>query len=442
MPLRTSADSPAPLRQVSAAIGHWVGRLGWIWVEAQIAELTRRQGRVWITLRDTAADMSVQASCPSTVVDVVEPPVTEGAKVVVRARPRYYDRRGSLSLQVDEIRPVGLGELLARLEQRRRLLAAEGLFAAELKRPLPFLPHRIGLVTGRGSAAERDVHENARRRWPGVRFRTVHTLVQGVDAARQVIEAVRALDADPEVDVIVVARGGGSLEDLLPFSDEGLVRVVAATRTPVVSAIGHEPDAPLLDLVADLRASTPTDAAKQVVPDVSEELARVHQARDRVRRAVRHTIAREEHQLVALRSRPSLAAPYGLVEQRRTAVLELRDRTRRTLTHRLDRVEDDLVHALARVRALSPLATLERGYAVVTSQAGHLLPRTSAASVGQALTVRLHDGRLRVEATEVAPEPLPALLGGGAHDDGWDGTRPDDSRPDATRPDEPGGSAP
>lgn len=404
MALQTSAEHPAPLRVVSNALGQWVERLGWVWIEAQIAQLSRRENLCWITLRDPAADLSVSAICQRAVLDMVDPPVIDGAQVVVRAKPRYYDKRGSLSLYLDRIRPVGLGELLARLEQRRRLLAAEGLFATERKRPLPFLPRGVGLVTGRDSAAERDVLVSARRRWPGVRFRTEHTLVQGDTAARQVIDAVRLLDADPECDVIVVARGGGSLEDLLPFSDEGLIRVVAALRTPLVSAIGHESDTPILDLVADVRASTPTDAAKRVVPDVAEELSRVHQARDRIRRGVTLQVSQESHRLAGLRSRPSLAAPYGLVEERRAAVVELRERTRRTLTHRVGRLENDLTHSLARVRALSPLATLRRGYAVVTTDDGHVLPGAGAAKVGSELTVRLHDGRLRVRTTTTDPD--------------------------------------
>ncbi|HEY6737812.1 MAG TPA: exodeoxyribonuclease VII large subunit, partial [Actinopolymorphaceae bacterium] len=246
MPLETSPDQPAPVRQVANLIGQWIGRLGSIWVDGQVAQLTRRPGTqtVFLTLRDTAADISVQVTCPRRVFDVVDPPVVEGARVVVFARPTYYLPRGSLSLAATDIRPVGLGELLARLERLKRLLAAEGLFAPELKRKPPFLPGVIGLVCGRDSAAERDVVENARRRWPAARFRIENVAVQGPMAAGQVIEAVRALDADPAVDVIVVARGGGSVEDLLPFSDEGLVRAVALCRTPVVSAIGHEQDMP------------------------------------------------------------------------------------------------------------------------------------------------------------------------------------------------------
>ncbi|MGZ6798123.1 MAG: exodeoxyribonuclease VII large subunit, partial [Nocardioidaceae bacterium] len=259
MALETTPEQPAPVRQIANLVAGWIDRLGAVWVEGQVAQLSRRQGMntVFLTLRDAVADVSVSVTCSRMLFDSLNPPVVEGASVVVHAKPTYYANRGTLSLRADDIRMVGLGELLARLERRRQLLAAEGLFARELKRPLPFLPTCIGLVTGQQSAAERDVLENARRRWPAVRFRVLNTAVQGPNAAGEVMEALRTLERDPEVDVIVVARGGGSVEDLLPFSDEGLLRVVHALRTPVVSAIGHEPDSPLLDLVADVRASTP-----------------------------------------------------------------------------------------------------------------------------------------------------------------------------------------
>ncbi|MEO6511931.1 MAG: exodeoxyribonuclease VII large subunit, partial [Nocardioides sp.] len=288
MALETSPQAPAPVRQVAQAVSGWIDRLGVIWVEGQVAQVNRRAGvgMVFLTLRDSIADISVPVTCPRAVFDALESPPGEGASIVVQAKPSYYANRGSFSLEAREIRLVGLGELLARLERRRQLLAAEGLFARELKRRLPFLPRCVGLVTGSGSAAERDVVENARRRWPAVEFRTVYAAMQGNRAAAEVIEAIDRLDRDPDVDVIVVARGCGAVEDLLPFSDEGLVRAVATCSTPVVSAIGHEPDQPLLDLVADVRASTPTDAAKLVVPDVAEELRIVAVGRDRLRSAV------------------------------------------------------------------------------------------------------------------------------------------------------------
>jgi exodeoxyribonuclease VII large subunit len=402
--LQTSPEQPAPVRRIAQAIGGWIARLGWVWMEGQISQLNLRQGTVFLTLRDCDADISLQVTCHRRTIDASPIPVTEGARVIVHAKPTYYDKRGTLSLWVDEIRPVGVGELLARLEQRRRLLAAEGLFDPALKRRLPFLPHTIGLITGRESAAERDVLHNARSRWPGVRFRIRHATMQGARTAAEVIKALRDLDADPEVDVVVIARGGGSVEDLLPFSDEALIRTVAKATTVIVSAIGHEPDSPILDLVADVRASTPTDAAKRVVPDVAEEGQRIQHLRDRARRHVRAHLDRELHGLDQLRSRPALAAPVDLLDERRTAVLDLRDRARRHLSHRLDRASDDVGHQLARVRSLSPLATMRRGYAVVQGVDGHVVSSTDAVGVGDLVDVRFADGRVHARAETVTPD--------------------------------------
>jgi exodeoxyribonuclease VII large subunit len=408
MALETSASAPAPVRQIALAISSWIDRLGPVWVEGQMAQVSRRPGvgTVFMTLRDSAADISVQVTCPRTLFDSLNPPLVEGASVVVHAKPDYYATRGTLSLVAREIRMVGLGELLARLERRRQLLAAEGLFAPELKRTLPFLPGRVGLVTAPGSAAERDVIDNARRRWPGVEFETAYAAMQGTRAAAEVIEAVERLDRDPRVDVIVVARGGGSVEDLLPFSDEGLVRAVHAVRTPVVSAIGHEPDTPLLDLVADLRASTPTDAAKHLVPDVAEELRGVEWARDRVRAMVRQLVERETRSLAELRARPVLADPRSLLDVRAVEVSGLRDRARRSLDHALARAGDDIAHQRARARALSPLATLQRGYAVVQGPDGSVVASVDAARRGDKLRIRVADGRIVAATEAVEPDPV------------------------------------
>ncbi len=260
MALETSADQPAPLRQVSQLIEGYVGRLGAVWVEAEIAQLTRRQGVCFLTLRDLTAKMSIEATCNSQILDAAPLPITEGSRVIVHAKPSFYSPRGSLSLELREIRPQGEGELLAQLERRKQLLAAEGLFDPRLKKPLPLLPHGIGLITGKASAAEHDILENTRLRWPDVRFVVRHALMQGASSAADVMQALRELSRDDSIDLIVIARGGGSVEDLLPFSDEGLIRAVHAVSKPVVSAIGHEPDVPLLDLVADMRASTTTAA--------------------------------------------------------------------------------------------------------------------------------------------------------------------------------------
>ncbi len=296
---------------------------------------------------------------------------------------------------------MGIGELLVRLEQLKKSLAAEGLFALDRKKPLPFLPQLIGLVSGRASAAERDVLENARRRWPAVRFEVRNTAVQGVHAVNQVVQAVQELDGLPEVDVIVVARGGGSVEDLLPFSDEALIRAVAACRTPVVSAIGHEPDSPLLDLVADLRASTPTDAAKKVVPDVGEELDRVQQLRDRALRTLRGLIDREERGLAHALGRSSMERPQRMVDEREAEIEALAGRGRRVLGHLLDRADSELAHTRARVVALSPAATLERGYAVLQRPDGHVVRSPAdAGEPGGELRARVSEGEFTVRVAE------------------------------------------
>ncbi len=402
MALETSLEQPAPVRQIANAIAGWIDRLGAVWVEGQVAQVSRRPGvgTVFLTLRDSVADISVPVTCSRILFDGLTPPLVEGASVVIHAKPSYYANRGTLSLYARDIRMVGLGELLARLERRRQLLAAEGLFSQERKRALPFLPGRVGLITAPRSAAERDVVDNASRRWPGVAFETAYAAMQGPRSAAEVMEALERLDAHPAVDVIVIARGGGSVEDLLPFSDEGLIRKVAAVRTPVVSAIGHEPDTPLLDLVADARASTPTDAAKLIVPDMAQEVASLTHARDRLRCALGDWIAREESGLAALRSRPVLADPRTLLDQRVDELDGYRDRLRRCLGHRLDRAADDIDHHRARARALSPLATLQRGYAVVQDADGHVVTSVAGLAEGAALRVRVADGRIHATTTD------------------------------------------
>jgi len=394
---KSSADEPWPVRVVSQKIGAWVNKLGWVWVDGQVAQISRRPGTgvVFLTLRDPSADLSLTVTAHRDVLDAGAPDLAEGARVTLHAKPEFYPARGSLSLRADEIRQVGLGELLARLEKLKKLLGAEGLFARERKRRLPFLPQRIGLITGRASAAERDVLMNTRRRWPSVDFRVINVPVQGPTAVPQIIDALKVLDNDDTVDVIVLARGGGSVEDLLPFSDEALCRAVFGCRTPVVSAIGHETDAPLVDYVADVRASTPTDAAKRIVPDLAEETSLIQQARRRLDRAVGTLLDREAHRLESWRSRPVLARPETLIDQRETEVGALRDRATRSLDHRLRRADDELRHTLARLRALSPKATLERGYAIVQRADGHVVRAADEVETGDVLRIRLADGELR-----------------------------------------------
>jgi exodeoxyribonuclease VII large subunit len=402
VPRETSFEQPVPVAEFAEMVGGWIDRLGVIWVEGQITQISRRPGAgtVFLTLRDPSRDVSISVTCFRGVYERIQPPPSEGARVVVCGKPNFYRPRGQFSLAASELRPVGIGELLARLEELKRRLAAEGLFDPALKKRLPFLPKLIGLICGRASAAEKDVLENAQRRWPGVRFEVRETPVQGVSAVSEIVAALKQLDAHDEVDVIVIARGGGSVEDLLPFSDETLIRAVAACSTPVVSAIGHEPDSPLLDLVADLRASTPTDAAKRIVPDVHEELDRVAQARRRMWNCLDRLVDREERRIGDLRSRPVLAAPYGMVDLRANEIQLLRDRALRSVSHRVDRDSQVLVQTLARVRALSPLATLERGYSVVQRADGAVVREPDEVAPGDPLSVRLVGGSLKVTVAD------------------------------------------
>jgi exodeoxyribonuclease VII large subunit len=403
---KSTPEEPWPVRVVSQKISGWIAKLGWVWVDGQVAQISRRPGAttVFLTLRDPSADLSLTVTTNRDVLDLGAPNLEEGARVTLHAKPDFFPARGTLSLRADEIRQVGLGELLARLERLKKLLAAEGLFDPRRKRRLPFLPGRVGLITGRASAAERGVLTNARRRWPSVDFRVVNVAVQGPTAVPQIIDALKVLDADESIDVIVIARGGGGVEDLLPFSDEALCRAVFACRTPVVSAIGHETDAPLLDYVADVRASTPTDAAKRIVPDLGEEIRVIRQARQRLDRAVRGLIDREQHRIDAIRSRPVLARPHVMIEQRAADVTALRDRAGRSLDHRISAAAGDLRHTVARLRALSPAATLDRGYAIVQGRSGHVVRAASEVAKGDVLRVRLASGELSTTVDEASEE--------------------------------------
>jgi exodeoxyribonuclease VII large subunit len=401
----TTAEHPWPVRLLSAKIADYVAKMSPLWVEGQVVQLNRRPGAgiAFLTLRDTDTDMSLPVSLPAQVLAAAQTPLAEGAHVVVHARPTFWTKRGTLQLNADEVRAVGVGELLARIEHLKRVLAAEGLFDADRRVPLPFLPRVVGLVCGRESKAEHDVVVNARARWPQVEFVIREVAVQGAGAVPQVSRAVAELDDDPRVEVIVVARGGGSVEDLLPFSNEALVRAAAACRTPLVSAIGHETDTPLLDLVADYRASTPTDAAKRIVPDVGEERARVTQARARIRAAVEHRVTREAAGLEQVRSRPVLARPHTMVETREADVVRLRDHARRSLDHALAGAVSSTRSLAAQVRALSPAATLERGYAVVQTADGAVVREATAVAAKDTLRVRVARGELMATVLAVAP---------------------------------------
>jgi exodeoxyribonuclease VII large subunit len=392
--LESSAEAPLPLRRISQAIAEWVGRLGEVWVEGQVAQFVRRPGvsTYFLTLRDVDANISIQVTCHRSV--LVEP-LPEGARVVLRARPDFYAERGTLSLRATEIRQVGIGELLARIERLKQVLAAEGLFAANRKLRLPFLPRTIGLITGRASAAERDVVENVRRRLPAAQFAIENTATQGNTAVSDIVAALKRLDGNPDVDVIVIARGGGSVEDLLPFSNEALLRAVCACRTPVVSAIGHETDQPLLDMVADLAASTPTDAAKRIVPDLAEELAQIVDARQRLRGTIHRRLNTEAELMAGLpqRLRRSLV---GLISEGEDESVRAVNRMRTRVSSLLQVAQLENAQLLARVISLSPQAVLNRGYAVLWDADGAVIRDAKAVAIDEQLKVRVAHGEFAV----------------------------------------------
>lgn len=387
--------------QVNDQVKGWIERLGYLWVEGQLTQINYKP--TWklsyLTLRDVQQEKSVQLTCSSSMLHNLPTPLKDGDRVIVHGKPAFYAGRGSFSLWTTEIRHVGIGDLLARIEKLRAQLAAEGLFDPARKRPLPYLPQKIGLITGRGSAAERDVMAVARDRWPAVQFRVINTPVQGANTVPEVISALQELDADAQIDVIIIARGGGSVEDLLPFSEEALQRAVVAASTPVVSAIGHEPDSPVLDNVADLRAATPTDAAKRVVPSVAEERAVIAEARSRMAAALRGWVERERRGLDNIRSRPVLADPMTPIRARREEVERMRTSMRRELRVLLDRETRHVESLRARVSALGPSATLARGYSIV-----QVLPKNGSdpevvssyeqSPPGAQLRIRVGDGSI------------------------------------------------
>ena len=393
----TSSEKPAPVRVVTEAIKEYLDRLGPIWIEGEISELNERSGGMaFIRLRDTSADMSLSVMCYKTVLASVQP-LPANARVVIHAKASWYTKSGTLTMSAKEIRQVGVGELLARLEELKSALAKEGLFDADRKVALPRLPKKVGLICGRNTDAMKDVVENARRRWPAVEFEIREVAVQGSAAVVEVSQVLAELEAMADVDVIIITRGGGSFEDLLPFSDESLVRLAASCQTPIVSAIGHEKDSPLLDLVADYRASTPTDAAKRVVPDIAQEIAEIELIRQRLLRKVTHLLDFEISTISHLTARPVMKDPMVIVSSRVDQISTARDRAARTMTALIDSEKRELKQVRAHLRSLSPQSTLDRGYSVATLEDGAIARDAAKIPAGAHLRIRLAKGSL--EAT-------------------------------------------
>lgn len=398
----TSPENPWPLSRLSSNLNAWIKKAPDAWVEGQVIEVNHRARVSYVTLRDMNEEMSVSVTLFGQEMAALQRPLEQGMRVVVNLKADFYAKTGRLSMVGRGIRPVGLGDLLERLERLRRALADEGLFDPRHKKPLPVLPLCVGLITGRNSDAEKDVVRNASLRWPGVQFEIREVPVQGNGAANAVSAALAELDQLEHVDVIVIARGGGAFEDLLAFSEESLIRNVFAANTPVVSAIGHENDQPLLDYVADVRASTPTDAGKRVVPDVQEERLRIGQARAALDRAVTTLIEREQQGLASMRTRPVLSQPDGMILVREEDLDRWRSRAWSAVNTATLRAQDAVTQMRARVRALSPQQTLDRGYAVVQTKDGHVVTEADSVKAKQKLAVRLASGELGVTVDSVS----------------------------------------
>lgn len=401
----TTRDNPWPLSRLTQNIKIYVDRMSALWVEGQVVQYNPRPGSrmAFFTLRDTESDTSMTVTAFPNVITAIGAGFEEGVKVVARVKPVFWERSGSLNLQAAEVHLQGLGDLLAQIERLRQRLAAEGLFDADRKKPLPFLPRVIGLVCGRNAKAKDDVIVNASARWPGARFEVREVAVQGQYAVREVTQAIAELDSLPQVDVIVVARGGGSVEDLLPFSDEALVRAAAQTSTPLVSAIGHEGDAPLLDYVADYRASTPTDAARRIVPDLAQELDGLARAQEGMRSAIQRRLAQERYNLDLLVSRPIFLAPAATLEPHRTFIDSALTSLRTQVERRLNSERQSILQASATLQALSPQATLERGYSMLRLPSGELVRDASQVPKGTLVEGILAQGRLVAQVVGSTP---------------------------------------
>ena len=401
----TTRDNPWPLSRLTQNIKIYVDRMSALWVEGQVVQYNPRPGSrmAFFTLRDTESDTSMTVTAFPNVITAIGAGFEEGVKVVARVKPVFWERSGSLNLQAAEVHLQGLGDLLAQIERLRQRLAAEGLFDIERKKALPFLPRVIGLVCGRNAKAKDDVIVNASARWPAACFEVREVAVQGQYAVREVTKAIAELDSLPQVDVIVVARGGGSVEDLLPFSDEALVRAAAQASTPLVSAIGHEGDAPLLDYVADYRASTPTDAARRIVPDLAQELDGLARAREGMRSAIQRRLAQERYNLDLLVSRPIFLAPAATLEPHRTFIDSALTSLRTQVERRLNSERQSILQASATLQALSPQATLERGYSMLRLPSGELVRDASQVPKGTLVEGILAQGRLVAQVVGSTP---------------------------------------
>jgi len=383
-------------------VAQWLGRLPTIWIEGEVTELRRheRWASVFFTLKDPADGSCVGVTMARGRFDALRLDLADGERVHVFGRPELYEQRAEFKLRALTVERFGVGAHLAALERLKTRLAAEGLFAEDRKRPLPFLPRRIGVVTGNDAAAKRDVVTTIRTRFPPASLLVAETYVQGPRAAGEIVSAITALAEAPDVDVVVLTRGGGSFEDLLAFSDERVVRAVAHCPVPVVSAVGHEQDTPLCDLAADVRASTPTAAGKLVVPELTELCDRLDRAREALARSVRRSLERDRQQLARSAERLR-AGPRVAVEREGVRLERAHERLRRAPALAVERKRAALENTAAKLAALSPLQTLRRGYAIVRTEQGEVVASTEDVSTGGRVDVTLAEGGFAARVEEV-----------------------------------------
>jgi exodeoxyribonuclease VII large subunit len=384
-------------------VASWLGRLPTLWVEGEVTELRRQQAwqSVFLTLKDPESGACLPVTMPRGTFDALQLELRDGERVHVYGRPELFEAKADFRLRALSIERFGLGAHLAALERLKRKLAAEGLFDPARKRPLPRLPRTIGLVTGNDAAAKRDVLTAITGRFPPARIVVAETFVQGPKAAGGIVAALRALCAQPDVDVIIVARGGGSFEDLLAFSDESVVRAIAACAVPVVSAVGHEQDTPLCDLAADVRASTPSVAGRLVVPELAALLTELARDRAVLDSGLARMLERRREQLAARRTVLDTGLAR-LLERRREQLSVRRAHLRRAPLLLVERRRAALEAAAGRLRTLSPQATLERGYAIVRTDTG-VVRAAAALAPGGRVDVRLAEGSFGASIEEVRP---------------------------------------
>ena len=395
---QTTPQTPWTISRVAQNFKNYICQLPSFWVEAEIVEYNYRPGTniAFIVLRDLKEKTSIQAYAFSSTLDKTSQNIQTSAKIVALVKPNFWQNRGTLTLEIKEIKVDGIGEILLKIEQLRKQLEKEGLFDSDRKKPLPFIPKKIGLICGRQAKAKHDVLENTFLRW-NANFEIREVAVQGQKCVTEVLQALEELQQDKDIQVIVIARGGGSVEDLLPFSDEKLVRTVAQCEIPIVSAIGHETDCPLLDFVADYRASTPTDAAMKIVPSFAEEKELIEKANTTLCTRIQMIMSKEKQLFENLANRPCLINPKNIIEKQEI-LIDQHIYALRTQAQKCIQLQTQKIMSLdAKIQALSPKSTMQRGYSITTDSQGVIIKSLKQVNENQNINLHFYDGHTKAQ---------------------------------------------